>query len=102
MGSTTVCTAPRRGKSRILPVRNTTPKKPPAQIHGGAPHAAESPKCPRWSTSTAANSVAVPTANEIMDDENGVPVDSRRRVLMTVWTGTTSPATTPSRIHSTR
>ena len=35
-GSTTVCTPPNFGNSKMFPVRNTTPQMPPIQIHAGS------------------------------------------------------------------
>lgn len=84
MGRTTVWTAPRGGNNRIFPVSATTPSRPPNQIHSGSPNAREMPNSPPVTAVAMTNKVNVPTANEMSEEENGVPVDARRRVLTKV------------------
>ena len=101
MGRTTVWTAPKWGNRRIFPVSATTPSKPPNHIHSGWPAVRERPNSPPVTAVAITSKVTVPTAKEISEEEKGVPVDKRKRVLTRVCTGKTSPAITPKRIHNT-
>lgn len=72
IGNTTVCTAPRRGNSRMLPSTKHTPITPPSHVHHGAdvPGANCGNGLPcRMVVATIATSNA--TENEISADTTG-------------------------------
>ena len=98
VGSTTVCTLPTRGKSKIFSVRKIVPQTPPSQIHHGSvksvPHGSMIPS-PVTIRRNARNTS--PTTNEINAALYGEPVRPLSRAFALVCSGRQQPARIPSK-----
>ena len=92
-GSTTVCTPPNFGNSKMFPVRNTTPQMPPIQIHAGSFSNCAKGICgPCPVTSNNADRNNNPTRNDTRAALKGEPTFFRNLVFTLVCMGRPTPA----------
>lgn len=95
-GSTTVCTPPNFGNSKMFPVRNTTPQMPPIQIHAGSfSNCAKGICSPCPVTSNNADRNNNPTRNDTRAALKGEPTFFRNLVFTLVCMGKPTPARNP-------
>ena len=95
-GSTTVCTPPNFGNSKMFPVRNTTPQMPPTQIHAGSfSNCAKGICSPCPVTSSNADRNNSPTRNDTRAALKGEPTFFRNLGFTLVCMGRPTPARNP-------